>query len=192
MNAIVAVDRNWGIGKDNALLAHLPGDLKYFKEKTMGKVLIMGRKTLESLPGGKPLPGRTTIVLTGNPAYEPEALREYLVQPLGAEKTTSQNGAKLFIAHSQQELYTILLTLEFTEGIDLEEDVLVAGGERVYADMYPYCGKFYVTAIDAEFEADKHFINMDKMEAAGEVRKTFESEPIEEKGLRYSFRVYER
>ena len=53
MKAIAAVDKNWGIGKDGKLLAHLPGDLKYFRENTLGKVLIMGRKTLESLPGGK-------------------------------------------------------------------------------------------------------------------------------------------
>ena len=196
MNAIVAADRNWGIGRDHKLLVHLPGDLKYFKEKTIGKVLIMGRKTLESLPGGKPLPGRTTVVLTGNPSYVPEALRELGGQTEAAEKNAGgaidQNGTKLLIAHSQEELYTVLLALEFTDGIDLEEDVFVAGGESVYADMYPYCSRFFVTAIDAEFEADRHFINMDKMEAAGKVKKVSESEPIEEKGVKYSFRVYER
>ena len=57
MNMIVATDKNWGIGKEGHLLTHLSGDLKYFKERTMGKVVVMGRKTLESLPGGKPLPG---------------------------------------------------------------------------------------------------------------------------------------
>ena len=55
MKAIVAVDRNWAIGRGNSLLAHLPGDLRYFKEKTLGKPVVMGRQTLESLPGGKPL-----------------------------------------------------------------------------------------------------------------------------------------
>ena len=66
MKLIVAADRNWAIGKDGGLLCHLPGDLKYFKEKTMGKTVVMGRKTLESLPGGKPLPKRTNVVLTHN------------------------------------------------------------------------------------------------------------------------------
>ena len=70
MKAIVAVDRNWGIGRDGGLLVHLPGDLKYFKEKTLGKTVVMGRETLESLPGGKPLPGRDNIVLTLNSFYE--------------------------------------------------------------------------------------------------------------------------
>lgn len=64
MKLIAVADKNWGIGKDNKLLCHLPGDLKYFKENTLGKTIVMGRKTLESLPGGKPLPGRKTIILT--------------------------------------------------------------------------------------------------------------------------------
>ena len=64
MIAIAVVDKEWGIGKDGELLIHLPGDLKYFKEKTLGKVIVMGRKTLMSLPGGKPLPGRETVVLS--------------------------------------------------------------------------------------------------------------------------------
>ena len=72
MNCIVVADMNWAIGKDNGLLAHLPGDLKYYKEKTLGKVIVIGRKTLESFPGGKPLPGRTNLVLTGNPDYKNE------------------------------------------------------------------------------------------------------------------------
>ena len=67
MKAIVVADENWGIGKDGKLLAHLPGDLKYFKEKTKGKTLVMGRKTLESLPGCNPLPDRKNIILTSGP-----------------------------------------------------------------------------------------------------------------------------
>ena len=70
MNLIVAVDRKWGIGRDNKLLAHLPGDMKFFKNTTMGGVVVMGRKTLESMPGGKGLPGRVNIVLTRNTEYQ--------------------------------------------------------------------------------------------------------------------------
>lgn len=72
MKMIVAADKNWGIGKDNKLLCHLPGDLKFFKEKTLGKTVVMGRKTLESLPGGKPLPSRKNVVLTNNPGFSKE------------------------------------------------------------------------------------------------------------------------
>ena len=72
MNIIVACDKNWGIGKDGHLLCHLSGDLKYFKEMTLGKTVVMGRVTLESLPGGKGLPGRRNIVITCNPDYQAE------------------------------------------------------------------------------------------------------------------------
>ncbi len=70
MDLIVAVDKKWGIGKNNDLLAHLPGDLKYYKEKTRGKCVIFGRRTLESLPGSKPLPDRNHIVLSNDPNFE--------------------------------------------------------------------------------------------------------------------------
>ena len=69
MQTIVAVDKNWGIGKDNKLLVSIPADMKFFQGETMGKVVVMGRKTLESFPGGRPLVGRTNIVLTRNTEY---------------------------------------------------------------------------------------------------------------------------
>ena len=72
MNIIVACDKNWGIGKDGHLLCHLSGDLQYFKEMTMGKTVVMGRVTLESLPGGKGLPGRRNIVMTTRQDYTAE------------------------------------------------------------------------------------------------------------------------
>ncbi len=70
MNLIVAVDKNWAIGYGNKLLVSIPQDMKFFRETTSGKVVVMGRKTLESFPGGQPLKKRTNIVLTGNPNYE--------------------------------------------------------------------------------------------------------------------------
>ena len=72
MNLIAAADLNWGIGKDGNLLTHLSGDLKYFKQKTSGKVVVMGRATLESLPGGNPLPNCTNIVLTSQKNFTKE------------------------------------------------------------------------------------------------------------------------
>lgn len=176
MKAIVAVDKNWGIGKDNGLLVHLPGDLKYFKEQTLGKVLIMGRKTLESLPGGKALPGRTTVVMSSDENYEAEA----------------KEGGRVLVANSFDHLMTILLTLEFSEGIDLDEDVIVAGGENIYNIFLPYCSEFLVTKIDAAFEADKHFENLDKLLESGVVKLTWESEPVVENEISYKFTRYER
>lgn len=72
MQAIVAVSENWGIGKDNRLLFHISADLKRFKELTAGHTVVMGRKTLQSLPGGKGLPNRRNIVLTGDPDFAAE------------------------------------------------------------------------------------------------------------------------
>lgn len=74
MDAIVAVAKDWGIGKDNDLLFHLPEDMKFFRETTKGSTVVMGRKTLESFPGGKPLPNRTNIVLTRSPDYKKEGV----------------------------------------------------------------------------------------------------------------------
>ena len=69
MNLIVAVDKNWAIGNKGNLLVRIPADQKMFRDETMGKVIVMGRKTLESLPGGQPLHGRTNVVLTKNENY---------------------------------------------------------------------------------------------------------------------------
>ena len=78
MNLIVAVDKNWGIGYQNKLLVSIPEDMKFFRSETTGKVVVMGRKTLESFPGGRPLKNRTNIVLTRNPHYQvKDALKKY-------------------------------------------------------------------------------------------------------------------
>ena len=66
MNLIVAADKNWGIGKDNKLLVSIPSDMKFFRQETMGKVVVMGRKNLESFPNGLPLKNRTNVVLTSD------------------------------------------------------------------------------------------------------------------------------
>ena len=70
MNIIVAADKNWGIGKNNQLLVSIPADMKMFREETSGKVVVMGRKTLESFPNGLPLKNRINIVITSNKEYE--------------------------------------------------------------------------------------------------------------------------
>lgn len=69
MKAILSADKNWGIGCQNKLLIQIPSDMKFFREKTAGRTVVMGRKTLESLPGGQPLKNRRNIVLTKNPEF---------------------------------------------------------------------------------------------------------------------------
>lgn len=133
MKIIVATDNNWGIGKDNNLLTYIPDDLKYFKEKTLGKVVVMGRKTLESLPGQKPLPRRTNIVLTRDKDYD----------------------ADCAVCHSEEELFKEL------EQYDTN-DVYVIGGAKVYGDMLEKCDTYFITKIFNTFEADRHFENLDE------------------------------
>ncbi|MCQ2567350.1 MAG: dihydrofolate reductase [Mogibacterium sp.] len=134
MNLIVAVDKNWGIGRDNGLLAHVPGDMKYFKEHTLGKVAVMGRKTLESMPGGKGLPGRTNIVLTGNTEYE-------------AENCT--------VVHSEDELFELIAQYA-------PNDVWLIGGASMYNRYFTLCDKLYVTRMDADLNADAFIFNLDE------------------------------
>ena len=133
MNLIVAADANWGIGKDNKLLVSIPADMKFFRTTTTGKVVIMGRKTLESFPGGLPLKNRVNIVLTRDKNYQAK-------------------GA--VVVHSVEE------ALE--EAKKYEEEVYVIGGDSVYKQMLPYCSKAYVTKIDFAYEADSFFPDLDK------------------------------
>ena len=135
MKLILAADRNWAIGKDGDLLCHLPGDLKYFKEKTVGKTVIMGRGTLESLPGKKPLPKRENIVISGNPDY-------------------AVPGA--VVLHSHEELFDYIRDKD-------SDEVIVMGGGRVYRELLPYCDTCYITRIYESFDADTWFVNLDEM-----------------------------
>lgn len=136
MKAILSADKNWGIGCNNKLLVSIPSDMKFFRQTTTGKVVVMGRKTLESFPNGLPLKNRTNIVLTGN--------REY--QAKGA-----------VIVHTEEELMKELEKYN-------TDDVYVIGGESVYRMMLPYCDTVYVTKIDRAFQADTFFPNLDEMD----------------------------
>ncbi|MDD3403947.1 MAG: dihydrofolate reductase [Hespellia sp.] len=136
MNLIVAVDSNWGIGKNNKLLVSIPSDMKFFREATGGKVVAMGRRTLESFPNGLPLKNRTNIVLTRDFSYKAD-------------------GA--VIVHTVEEMLEELKKYK-------EEDIFVIGGESVYREMLPYCSKAYITKIDHEFDADTFFPNLDEMD----------------------------
>ncbi len=134
MNVIAAVDSNWGIGKDNRLLVRIPADMKFFRETTTGKVVVMGRRTLESFPNGQPLKNRVNIVLTHDRSYQAE-------------------GA--IIVYSIEELYQIL------EQYD-SDDVYVIGGESIYEQLIDDCTVAHITKIDFSYDADAHFPNLDE------------------------------
>ena len=132
MKLIVAVSENWGIGKDNGLLFNIPKDMKFFRETTMGKTVILGRKNLESFPGAKPLPKRTNIILTKN--------KDFAVE-----------GA--VVCNSIDEV----LALPYDK-----EDMFVIGGEEIYRQMLPFCDTCYVTKVKEIVDADRFMVNLDE------------------------------
>ena len=135
MNLIVAVDKNWGIGFRNKLLVSIPEDMKFFRSQTNGKVIVMGRKTLESFPNGLPLKNRTNIVLTKNPDYQVK-------------------GA--VICHSVEESMKELKKYP-------TEDIYVIGGDSVYKQFLPYCNVAHITRVDHAYEADTYFPDIEKL-----------------------------
>ena len=133
MKLIVVVDKNWGIGKKNDLLFSLPADMKHFREKTMGKVVVMGSNTLLSFPGGKPLKNRTNIVLW----------------PGGEEREDCK------IVQTLQELFFVCEKYN-------EDDVYVVGGAMMYRTLLPSCTEALITNAEADGGAEVFFENLDK------------------------------
>ncbi len=134
MKCIVGVDKNWGIGNKGKLLVSIPNDLKMFRNETLGKVVVLGRKTLATFPQGAPLKGRTNIILTRD------------------ENFTVKDA---IVVHSVDEL------LETVKKYP-PDDVYVIGGDSVYKQLLPYCDAAIVTKTDYAFEADAHFPNLEK------------------------------
>lgn len=134
MNLIVAVDENWAIGYQGQLLVSIPADMKFFRETTTGKVVAMGRKTLESFPGGQPLKKRTNIVLTKDSNYKVK---------------------DAVCVHTIEEMISEL------EQYD-EDEIYVIGGESIYRQLLPYCKTAYVTRIHHTYLADTYFPNLDE------------------------------
>lgn len=128
---IVAMAENRVIGRDNQLPWHLPGDLKYFKATTLGKPVIMGRLTFESI--GRPLPGRTNIVVTRNPDWSAEGVR---------------------VVHSATEAVALARDIARAEGA---AEVMVIGGAQLYAELLPTADRLYLTRVHAEVEGDACF-----------------------------------
>ncbi|MGN0158460.1 MAG: dihydrofolate reductase [Brotaphodocola sp.] len=136
MKLIAVVDSNWAIGSRGQQLVNIPQDQKMFREMTLGKVIVMGRKTMESLPGGQPLYGRTNIVLTKDPNFQVK-------------------GAK--ICHSVDEV------MELLKGVS-QDDIYIIGGQTVYEQFLPFCEEALVTWIDYVYAADTYLPNLDKAE----------------------------
>lgn len=133
MNLIVAVDNNWAIGNKNELLIRIPNDMKHFREETTGKVVVLGRKTLETFPQGLPLKNRTNIILSKDKNYKVK---------------------DAIVVHSIEQLLEELKNYP-------DENIYIIGGDSVYRQMLPYCDVAHVTKIDHAYEADAFFADLD-------------------------------
>ena len=132
MNAIVAVDKNWGIGKDNDLLFSIPEDMKFFRQTTLNKIVVMGANTLRSFPNGNPLKNRINIVLS-----------------------TSIERDDCIVCKSLEQLFEELKKYP-------SDDIFVIGGAMLYKTLLPYCKKVLVTKVNADGNAQVFFENLDK------------------------------
>ncbi len=140
MKMIVAADKNWGIGNKNTLLVRIPADQKRFQTMTLGKIIVMGRNTFESLPGKVGLYGRRNLVITHNPTYKAP----------GAD-----------VVHSFEEAMSYLDAC-LAKGYQ-SEDIFIIGGERVYRQFLPLCDTIYLTKIAYAYEADTYFPDLTKL-----------------------------
>lgn len=162
--AIVAVDENFGIGSNNELLAHIPEDLKNFKKLTENNVIIMGRKTYDSLPN-RPLPNRTNVIISSKN------------HGLGDKGTlfTSMDFVKMFL--STQTSYALA-------------DCFIIGGGSIYKELLPYCEKIYITKIHHSYDnVDTYFPNIDNMP---EWKLSMSSDIREYENIKYQFCIYEK
>ena len=162
MNIIAAADKNWGIGKNNNLLDHIPEDMRFFKEKTLNKVVIMGKNTFLSLPGEKPLPERVNIVLT-------------------RDKSFNRDG--ITICDSIEK------AVEEAKKIFDDKDIFFIGGEQVYSSAIDFCDTAYITKIDNEYEADRFLVNFDNEE---NWHKVDEEKVETKKGFYITFTTYKK
>jgi dihydrofolate reductase len=133
ISIIVATASNGAIGKENKLLWHLPADLKFFKEKTMGHHMIMGRKTYESI--GKPLPGRTTVIIT---------------------RDTNYRAAGCVVVHSLKEAIALAI-------LGGDSEAMIVGGAEIYQQAASIADIIYLTEVKGNFEADT-FFNFERSE----------------------------
>ncbi|MCX4027554.1 dihydrofolate reductase [Spartinivicinus sp. SM1973] len=161
---VAAVAANNAIGINNKLPWYLPGDLRYFKRLTMGKPIIMGRKTFESL--GKPLPGRTNIVITRNSAFAAEGVK---------------------VVHTLEAAIALAESIGLIDGC---EEMMVIGGAQIYEQALPVATRLYLTRVHKSFEGDTFFPEFDDNQwqlTAEETQETDHQPP-----LKYSYQILDR
>lgn len=167
ITAIVCVDKNWGIGYNGKLLAHIPEDMRFFKETTTNSVVIMGRKTYDSLK--RPLPHRVNVVITSKTNLPCEI---------------DENGV-IFVSMDFAKLYLSTVC-------PWVANHYIIGGGQIYEELLPYCHKAYVTKVDYAYEnVDTYFPNLDKMQN-WKMRVEEYGEEKMHQGIEYKFCVYKK
>ncbi|MCK5811358.1 MAG: dihydrofolate reductase [Clostridiales bacterium] len=136
MNMIVAVDKNWGIGAKNNMPWYIPEDMKFFKNMTINKTVVMGRITFLSFPKQLPLKNRHNIILTRDENFK-------------VNGATTVNG--------------VLTLIELVKELP-SEDVFIIGGQSIYQTFEKYCKKAYITKIDNTYKVDTYFPNLDLLD----------------------------
>ena len=162
MDCIAVVAANLAIGRENQLLFSLPEDMKHFRALTLGKAVIMGRKTLDSFPGGKPLPKRQNLVLTRGPHFQREGVT---------------------VCHNVPEALELVRDLP-------EDQVMVIGGAEIYRLFLPYCRRAHLTRVDAVVPDADCFFPEISPETGWQLAGP--PEEHEQDGLRYAFCTYQR
>lgn len=166
LNAIVAVCDNWGIGLGGGMVVENRADMRHFVRCTKGHTVLMGRKTLESFPGGRPLKDRRNVVLTSDGDFERE----------GAE-----------VAHSLEDALSVVAG---------DDEVWVIGGGQVYKALLPHCARAVITKNHCERECDTFFPNLDAdgdWQVVGTVDTDENGEPlVTTEGVPFEFVTYER
>lgn len=164
ISLIVAMATNRVIGKDNGLIWHLPNDLKFFKTKTMGKPMIMGRNTFESI--GKPLPGRTNIVVT---------------------RDTQYRAAGTIVTHSLDEALALARDMALKDSVD---EIMIIGGAQIYEQSLKIADRLYLTQVHATLEGDAFFPAFSLNEWQEVEREDFKA--CEKNPLDYSFVILDK
>jgi dihydrofolate reductase len=179
--AIAAMSLNRVIGNGNKIPWHLPEDFKWFKKTTMGNVVVMGRKTFESL--GRPLPNRTNLVLTRHPRRlirkHPEIFGQYREwrggRRVGGIIEKPYQFEFYFTKQDKGKATEILIfnSLEKLNPDDFQTDMFVCGGADIYAQMLPRCSDVFLTEVKRECAGDAFFPPFeDRFKLAEEIRDT--------------------
>lgn len=188
LSSIVAIAKNYAIGKDNGMIWHLPEDLKHFKRTTLGKPILMGRKSYESL--GKPLPGRPNIVVSRSYKDLPTENPSSIFKDMEAEGP--QGDRKInegpFLYASLDEGIEAMRKMATEMGVD---EIFITGGGQIYKETLPYTQRLYITVLERDYDAHVFFPEFDWSEWNTTSEEKHEADPENDRPA-FTFYTLER